>query len=228
MSVPPCDRAALVEAMFDRRLGPSEHASMERHLKQCALCSERLRDLDALQQALRSTASPISPLEHQRARLALLRRTAAPAVRRRAPVALIAAALITLPLAVWASTSSLVRLRVFDAPRASLAHPSALNSARERPHARSALVASAAVRAAASSAPAFPAAPPVSSEAPPSAPARPRNKVPVRRARRGCRIPGSDRARARRAARRSEGRRAALPSSLSERRAPHASQSHRG
>lgn len=100
-----CDRAALVEAMLDGRLGPPDQASVERHLKTCAACSELLRDLTALRQTLRSSPRPIAPLEHHRARLALLRQAAAPPVAPRRPVGLLAAALVTLPLVVWAASS---------------------------------------------------------------------------------------------------------------------------
>lgn len=105
MSSPTCDRAALVEAMLDGRLGPPDQASVERHLKTCAACSELLRELTALRQTLRSSPRPIAPLAHHRARLALLRQAAAPPVAPRRPVGLLAAALVTLPLVVWAASS---------------------------------------------------------------------------------------------------------------------------
>lgn len=102
-----CDRAALVEAMFDGRLGPSERASSERHLASCASCTALARALGSMQELLRSSSTPISALEHQRARLALLRVSAKPATSRRKPAALIVVALSMLPLAAWAAVSKL-------------------------------------------------------------------------------------------------------------------------
>jgi TolA-binding protein len=128
VSNPTCDRAVLVEAMFDARLGPTERASIERHLKNCTSCAELLRDLTSLREMLRSSA-PVSSLDHQRARLALLRQTAAPFATKRRPVALLVAALVTLPLAVWASTSSLSFLRVRDVVLAPTTPPAAKTSA---------------------------------------------------------------------------------------------------
>jgi hypothetical protein len=113
MSLPRCDRSTLVEAMFDGRLGPSEHASTERHLNSCVPCADLLRDLISLQETLRSSSRPVLPLEHQRARLALLRRTAGPSAAKRRPAALLVAVLATLPLAVWASASSVSPLRAW-------------------------------------------------------------------------------------------------------------------
>jgi TolA-binding protein len=102
--------------MFDGRLGPAEQASTERHLKSCASCAELLRDLTSLREMLRSSSASVSSLEHQRARLALLRQTATPpATKHHRPAALLAAALVTFPLAVWASTSSLSFSRIRDA-----------------------------------------------------------------------------------------------------------------
>ena len=125
-----CDRAALVEALFDGRLGPSERTSTERHLKTCSECAELLRDLTSLQEMLRSSTSTISPLDHQRARLALLRETARPSAAKRRPVALLIAGLVTLPLAVWASASMFSPLRVREMkpvpPAATVASSTAL------------------------------------------------------------------------------------------------------
>jgi TolA-binding protein len=81
-------------------------------LKSCTECAELLRDLSSLQEMLRSSSGIVSRLEHQRARLALLRQTAAPSAKK-GRAALLAAALVTLPLAVWAATSSLSPLRVW-------------------------------------------------------------------------------------------------------------------
>jgi TolA-binding protein len=115
-----CDRAQLVEAMFDGRLGPNEEASIERHLKTCAPCAELLQSLRATQRALQASVRPLTPLEHQRARMALLREgaTAAPSPKKRWPVALLVAAALTLPLGVWAATSSFSFLHGKGAPTA--------------------------------------------------------------------------------------------------------------
>jgi TolA-binding protein len=106
-----CERATLVEAMFDGRLGASERASTERHLKSCGTCAELLRELTLVAQLLRSSAGDVPPLEHQRARLALLRKSAQPLAKKRRPAVWLVAALVTLPVAVWAATSSLSPLR---------------------------------------------------------------------------------------------------------------------
>jgi TolA-binding protein len=129
-----CDRAVLVEAMFDGRLGPAERASIERHLKNCASCDELLRDLTSVREMLRSSSAPLSSLEHQRARLALLRQTAAPSATKRRPAALLVIALVTLPLAVWASTSSLSFLRGSGAVLAPTPPVAAVTSAIARRH----------------------------------------------------------------------------------------------
>jgi TolA-binding protein len=105
-----CDRVALVEAMFDGRLGPSERASTERHLESCACCAELARDLNALQASLRSSSTEISPLEHQRARIALLRQSAKSPAPTRKPAALLLAALLILPLAAWAAVTKIAPL----------------------------------------------------------------------------------------------------------------------
>jgi TolA-binding protein len=116
VSSPACDRAALVEALFDGRLGPSELASTERHLKSCNACAELARDLSSLQALLRASSSEILPLEHQRARIDLLRRSAAVASPKRRPRALLlVAALLMMPVAVWAAKSALSSLREADA-----------------------------------------------------------------------------------------------------------------
>lgn len=109
-----CEGAGLVEALFDGRLGTAERASTERHLKTCAVCSELLSDLSALHGSLRASVSEPSQLEHQRARLALLRRVAtpsAPAARKRRATPVFVAALLALPVAVWAATSAQSPLR---------------------------------------------------------------------------------------------------------------------
>jgi len=72
----------LVEALRDGRLGPQESASMERHVPTCAACSAAARELDVIGDAVRAPQPPATPLEHQRARLALLRRATEPAPAR--------------------------------------------------------------------------------------------------------------------------------------------------
>lgn len=106
-----CERAALVEAMLDGRLGAAELASTERHLASCAECTELARELTSLKRELRSAVRPITPLEHQRARLALLTKTARVTSSKRRPSLLLVAALLGLPLAAWAATSALVPAR---------------------------------------------------------------------------------------------------------------------
>lgn len=84
-----CTKAALVEALRDGRLGPQESASVERHLATCAECAALARDLDRIGAALRAPSPPATPLEHQRARVALLERAAlAPASERPRPALL--------------------------------------------------------------------------------------------------------------------------------------------
>lgn len=74
MKTPVCPRVPLVEALRDGRLGPQESASMARHVPTCAACSAAARNLDAIGDAVRAPRPQATPLEHQRARLALLRR----------------------------------------------------------------------------------------------------------------------------------------------------------
>lgn len=88
-----CSQSALVEALYDRRLGSPERASMERHLAGCAECAAHLAELERLRDGLRAPLPSASPLEHQRARAALLRSAAAPSVApKRMPWTLAAAA----------------------------------------------------------------------------------------------------------------------------------------
>jgi ferric-dicitrate binding protein FerR (iron transport regulator) len=100
MTTRACAKATLVEALRDGRLGPQESASVERHLATCAECGALAQDLERIGAALRVPSPPATPLEHQRARVALLERAAlAPASRpprRRAPVVLLAAAVLAL------------------------------------------------------------------------------------------------------------------------------------
>jgi anti-sigma factor RsiW len=104
-----------VEALFDGRLGPSELASTERHLKSCSACAELARELSSLQALLRASPSALLPLEHQRARIELLRRSAGAAAPQRRPAALLlVTALLLMPIAVWAAKSALSSLREAD------------------------------------------------------------------------------------------------------------------
>lgn len=77
MNTPDCPRTALVEALRDGRLGPQESASMERHLDGCSACAEFARDLAKIGDAVRVPLEKLTPLEHQRARVALLQKAAA-------------------------------------------------------------------------------------------------------------------------------------------------------
>lgn len=77
MTTPECTRLTLVEAFHDGRLGPQESAAMERHVVGCASCSAMARDLDRIGESLRAPRDPATPLEHQRQKLALLRRATA-------------------------------------------------------------------------------------------------------------------------------------------------------
>lgn len=113
MTDPVCERASLVEASLDDRLGPTERASVDRHLKTCASCSELARELLAIRETLRAASTEIAPIEHQRARLALLRVAAVPAPRKR-PIALLAAAAVMIPFAVWAAAATVSSLRAPD------------------------------------------------------------------------------------------------------------------
>ncbi len=76
MTAPDCPRTALVEALRDGRLGPQESASMQRHIEGCAACSELARDLSQIGDLVRTPLDRLTPLEHQRARVALLQRAA--------------------------------------------------------------------------------------------------------------------------------------------------------
>ncbi|MFO0611508.1 MAG: zf-HC2 domain-containing protein [Polyangiaceae bacterium] len=72
-----CAHAPIVEALHDGRLGAQEKASIERHLATCATCAAHRQWLLTIREHVRvppiDTADP-SPLEHQRARSALLRK----------------------------------------------------------------------------------------------------------------------------------------------------------
>jgi anti-sigma factor RsiW len=68
-----CPQSNLIEALHDGRLGPTEAASCERHLRTCPECAARQRHLAAVREAVRAPVDPPTPLAHQRARNALLR-----------------------------------------------------------------------------------------------------------------------------------------------------------
>ncbi|WP_438024185.1 FecR domain-containing protein [Sorangium sp. So ce233] len=105
MTAPVCPKAALVEALHSGRLGAREAAVVEHHLGVCAGCAALARDLDRIGAALRAPRAPATPLEHQRARLTLLRRATEPqaprAPLRRTRLALAGVALALAGVAVW-------------------------------------------------------------------------------------------------------------------------------
>lgn len=82
MSGPRCPQTHLVEALHDGRLGDAEAASVQRHLTTCAACRRWQQDLAAIRGMLRDPSASPTPLEHQRARAALLRAAAGPPRRR--------------------------------------------------------------------------------------------------------------------------------------------------
>ena len=92
-----CPMAPLLQANRDGRLGEREAASLARHLTICEPCRALERDLDEVRRLLRASSSPpLTPFEHQRGRLALLRAAAAPlpprpSIRRARPLALLGA-----------------------------------------------------------------------------------------------------------------------------------------
>lgn len=106
MTISECPQSTLLEAFHDGRLGPQERASTERHLAACAACSAQARDLERIREAVRAPIPHATPLVHQRARNALLRRaTQLPASRspRRGALRALAAAALTLAAMVgWA------------------------------------------------------------------------------------------------------------------------------
>lgn len=124
-----CPKSPLVEALRDGRLGPSEIASVERHVAGCAACTELSRDLDRIGASLRAPRPQATPLEHQRARVSLLERAAlAPSMGRAAPrrslVYVLAAAMLALAAgAGWAAGrgSAPVAAAPPAAPRAAVA-----------------------------------------------------------------------------------------------------------
>jgi ferric-dicitrate binding protein FerR (iron transport regulator) len=67
-----CSQTPLVEALRDGRLGTHERASMERHVAGCPDCRSVMRDLERIGETIKAPLPPLTPLEHQRARRALL------------------------------------------------------------------------------------------------------------------------------------------------------------
>jgi TolA-binding protein len=93
--------AELVEARRDGRLRERELASLERHLSTCASCRAADQQLTRIASYVREPLpGDVSPLEHQRGRLALLRAAVRPATRaRRWHVAAAPAAAVLLAMA---------------------------------------------------------------------------------------------------------------------------------
>ncbi len=74
MSLETCPMAPLVEAERDGRLGERERASLGRHLATCAICQAAAGRLERIAEHVRKPlGEPVSPLVHQRGRLALQR-----------------------------------------------------------------------------------------------------------------------------------------------------------
>jgi ferric-dicitrate binding protein FerR (iron transport regulator) len=114
-----CPMAPLVSAGRDGRLGEREAASLSRHRETCASCRDLERDLDEVRDLLRRPcAPPLTPLEHQRGRLALLRAAAEPLPPpRRSPLAAIAVA-----AAVVASLAGAAQVRPRPGPASVAQH----------------------------------------------------------------------------------------------------------
>jgi TolA-binding protein len=114
-----CNRTVLVEPCFDDRLGRAGKASLEGHLPACEECTERLRELEALREDVRELAlmDDVTPLAHQRARLALLRKAAEPTrAPRRTRAMWIGIALVFAPAAVFAARATYHALPASEAP----------------------------------------------------------------------------------------------------------------
>ncbi|WP_437809900.1 FecR domain-containing protein [Sorangium sp. So ce1078] len=124
MTAPECPKAALVEALHSGRFGPPEAAAVARHAAVCASCAELARDIERIGAAVRAPREPATPLEHQRARLALLRRaTELPAPRvpwSGARLALAGAALAVAATLVWLGAGE--ALRPAEKPALALRH----------------------------------------------------------------------------------------------------------
>lgn len=135
-----CAMACLVEAGRDGRLGEREEASLARHLVMCAACRTLARELDDVRGLLRRPAgAPLTQLEHQRGRLALLRAAALPpspsiAARPRARRMSVAAAAVAALAAIAAP--GLLRPRPVAVPVAQhlppLARPPAASPGRDQ------------------------------------------------------------------------------------------------
>ncbi|WP_437809893.1 FecR domain-containing protein [Sorangium sp. So ce1078] len=124
MTTPECPKAALVEALHSGRSGPPEAAAAARHTAECASCAELARDIERIGAAVRAPREPATPLEHQRARLALLRRAtelSAPRVPwSGARLALAGAALAVAATLVWFGAGE--ALRPAEKPALALHH----------------------------------------------------------------------------------------------------------
>ncbi len=77
-----CSMPALVEARHDGRLGPSEAASVERHLGVCRECAEYSAVIERVRATVREPRRSATAFEHQRIRVALLRAMAVAAPHR--------------------------------------------------------------------------------------------------------------------------------------------------
>jgi hypothetical protein len=92
--------AELVEARRDGRLRERERASLERHLSTCASCRAAERELARIAAHVREPLEgDVSPIEHQRGRLALLRAAVRPEPRRARWTVAVAPAAAALALA---------------------------------------------------------------------------------------------------------------------------------
>jgi ferric-dicitrate binding protein FerR (iron transport regulator) len=108
MSPEACPMEHLVEAKHDGRLGARENASLDRHLAGCAPCRALEHTLADVRAHLRAaTGDRVTPLEHQRGRLALLRAAAAPPPAQRPPLRVRHAAFAAAACVALAATSLL-------------------------------------------------------------------------------------------------------------------------
>ena len=127
-----CQHAGLVEALSDGRLGAPERQSVERHVATCAACAAWLRDLDAIRQAIRAPVAAPTPLQHQRARLAVLRGAVEEGEprrpRHRRAWGVVAVALVA--GSAWATTVALRGAPLPAAPLATTGSPTASPAAK--------------------------------------------------------------------------------------------------
>jgi len=103
MTTRECPQLSLVEALRDGRLGPQERASVERHAAVCTECRSLASDLERIGDAVRAPCDPATPLEHQRARQALVRRASqlpAPVESRRMALVSLAVAAVVIALGI--------------------------------------------------------------------------------------------------------------------------------